>query len=104
MIDPGGHSPRRYLADKNGRRVLVGLTLEETLEFETLDSVLALEESRRHVVRDRDGVAAATRQKRWLELYDRHDQSWQQWMFETSEHRRVEALERIPTTGWSHRA
>jgi hypothetical protein len=29
--------PRRYYVDKNGRRVLIGLTVEETFEFETLE-------------------------------------------------------------------
>jgi hypothetical protein len=30
------YAPRRYFVDKNGRRVLIGLTIEETFEFETL--------------------------------------------------------------------
>jgi hypothetical protein len=49
MTDPGDHSPRRYFVDKDGRRVLIGLTIEETLEFETLDSLLALDASGNHV-------------------------------------------------------
>jgi hypothetical protein len=40
--DSKGHSPRRYFVDNNGRRVLVGLTIEETFEFETLDNLPAL--------------------------------------------------------------
>lgn len=34
MSDLRGHSPRRYVVDVSGKRVLVGLTLEETSEFE----------------------------------------------------------------------
>ena len=34
MTDFGDHSPRRYFVDENGCRVLIGLTIEETFEFE----------------------------------------------------------------------
>jgi hypothetical protein len=77
------HSPRRYFVDNSGRRVLIGLTIEETLEFETLDSLPALDESGNHVAWDENGVPTTTREKRWLELYGKHDQAWRQWMVET---------------------
>ena len=32
------NAPRRYFVDGIGRRVLIGLTLEETFEFERLDN------------------------------------------------------------------
>ena len=80
MTDPRDHSPRRYFVDKQGRRVLIGLTLEETFEFETLDSLPALDEGGHHVGWDENGNPATTREKRWLELYSKHDEAWRQWM------------------------
>jgi hypothetical protein len=88
MTDFGDHSPRRYFVDKEGRRVLIGLSLEETTEFETLDSLPALDESGNHVAWDENGVATTTREKRWLELYSKHDEAWRQWMAETYSGRR----------------
>jgi len=38
MIDQRHNAPRRYFVDAQGRRVLIGLSLEEeTAEFEALD-------------------------------------------------------------------
>jgi hypothetical protein len=88
MIDFGVHSPRRYFVDENGRRVLIGLTIEQTLEFETLDNLPALDESGNHVAWDEDGVPTTTREKRWLELYSKHDEAWRQWMAESYAERR----------------
>lgn len=56
MTDFGDHSPRRYFVDRDGRRVLIGLTLEETTEFETLDSLPALDQSGNQMAWDEDGV------------------------------------------------
>ena len=39
MSDHSHDSPRRYFVDGSGRRVLVGLTIEETSEFEALDGL-----------------------------------------------------------------
>lgn len=83
MTDFGDHSPRRYFVDKDGRRVLIGLTIEETFEFETLDSLPALDESGTHVAWNENGIPTTTREKRWLELYSIHDKAWKQWMVET---------------------
>jgi hypothetical protein len=71
VIDPGDLSPRRYFVDQNGRRVLVGLTIEETFEFETLDSL------------NENEPPTTTRERRWLELYGKHDKAWREWMVET---------------------
>ncbi|WP_321576326.1 hypothetical protein [Bradyrhizobium barranii] len=38
MTSPTYNAPRRYFVDGGGRRVLIGLTPEETFEFERLDS------------------------------------------------------------------
>jgi hypothetical protein len=83
MTDPRDHSPRRYFVDKNGRRVLVGLTIEETFEFETLDSLPALDHSGDHVAWDESGIPTTARERRWLELYGKHDKAWREWMVET---------------------
>ena len=83
MTDFGEHSPRRYFVDENGRRVLIGLTVEETSEFETLDSLPALGESGDHIAWNQNGIPATTREKRWLELYSQHDGAWRQWLAET---------------------
>jgi hypothetical protein len=88
MTDFGDHSPRRYFVDENGRRVLIGLNVEETLEFETLDSLPALDESGNHVTRSGNGIPATTRENRWLELYGKHDSAWRQWLAETYADRR----------------
>lgn len=88
MTDFGGHSPRRYFVDKDGRRVLIGLTIEQTFEFETLDSLPALDESSNHVAWDENGIPTTTREKRWLELYSKHDEAWKGWKAETYADRR----------------
>jgi hypothetical protein len=80
MTDLSNDSPRRYFVDGNGQRVLVGLTIEETLEFETLDSLAALGWRGGHVLWEESAFPATKDQKRWLELYTKHDQAWSQWM------------------------
>ncbi len=72
MNSPRGHSPRRYFVDGSGRRVLIGLTIEETSEFEILDNLPALDEPGGHVARDENGAPTTTREKRWRELYCKH--------------------------------
>ena len=83
MTYPFDQLPTRYDTDENGRRVLVGLTIEETFEFETLDSLPALDQGGNHVAWDENGVPTTTREKRWLELYGKHDTAWRQWMADT---------------------
>ena len=82
------HLPRRYFVDGQGRRVLIGLSIEETFEFETLDNLPALDEAGNHVAWDEDGIPTTTREKRWLELYSKHDEAWRQFMVETYADRR----------------
>jgi hypothetical protein len=79
MISPRGHSPRRYFVDGSGRRVLIGLTIEETSEFEILDNLPALDEPGLHVARDENGAPTSSREKRWRELYCKHDIAWMEW-------------------------
>ncbi|MBR0898164.1 hypothetical protein JQ616_24665 [Bradyrhizobium tropiciagri] len=78
MSDLRGHSPRRYVVDVSGRRVLVGLTLEETSEFEGLDSALPDGEE------ERQGLVPSAGEGRWLELYVKHDKAWIKWKADLS--------------------
>jgi hypothetical protein len=50
MTDLCNASPRRYVVDNHGRRVLVGLTIEETSEFEQLDNLAASNKSGPRIV------------------------------------------------------
>jgi hypothetical protein len=79
--DLSSDSPRRYFVDNDGRRVLIGLTFEETFEFEKLDHLPALHASGAHVLWD--GLSAAKPAERWLELYAKHEEAWIKWMAET---------------------
>jgi hypothetical protein len=72
---PFDQLPKRYGVDKSGRRVLVGLSIEETFEFETLDNIAPLDEAGNHIAW-RDGVPITSRERRWLELYQKHDAAW----------------------------
>jgi hypothetical protein len=72
MYDQLNSSPRRYFVDGAGRRVLIGLSVAETLEFEELDSA-AFESS---LAGPRDG----TQEARWRELYFKHHQAWRDWI------------------------
>ncbi|WP_439364465.1 hypothetical protein ACNJYD_32785 [Bradyrhizobium sp. DASA03005] len=79
MTDPRHNAPRRYFVDAQGHRVLIGLSPEETAEFEALD--LASNETGPFTseVRARVG-AAADGEVRWLELYARHEGAWRAWI------------------------
>jgi hypothetical protein len=67
--------PKRYRIDKSGRRVLVGLSIEETFEFETLSDLAPLDDSGSPIPW-RDGVPITSRERRCLELYQKHDAAW----------------------------
>ena len=64
----------RHTVDANGRRVLIGLTSAETREFETLDALSPSDGN--HVAWTFGGVPTTGREKRWLQLYTRHDEAW----------------------------
>jgi hypothetical protein len=56
-----------YVLDADGNRILIGLTLFETREFERLDElILRLSTATTHANRSRN-------ERRWLMLYDRHE-------------------------------
>jgi hypothetical protein len=84
MGDPRSNSPRRYVVDVDGRRVLVGLTPEETSEFEGLDNSLPLLDGREAQSSEHPGsephLSPSGAEGRWLELYHKHDRAWVEWM------------------------
>jgi hypothetical protein len=80
MSDANKDAPRRYIVDRTGRRVLVGLTIEETLEFERLDSPAAHRLHLGHLLWEGRGVASGQPELRWLELYAKHEQAWSDWI------------------------
>ena len=53
-----------YALDKKGRRVLRGLTVEETTEFELLSAARPM---------DRSPVGSLPDDLRWLELFNKHE-------------------------------
>ena len=55
--------------------MLVGLTLEETSEFEGLDASLPVLGGE---AQDVELVPSAV-EGRWVELYDKHDRAWIKW-------------------------
>lgn len=80
MTSLRNNAPRRYFVDAVGRRVLIGLTLEETFEFERLDSLAAFEAGKQTENRVEDGLWPAAGEQRWLELYAKHEGAWKAWM------------------------
>ncbi|MGL9621384.1 hypothetical protein QRQ56_25545 [Bradyrhizobium sp. U531] len=78
MIDQRHNAPRRYFVDAQGHRVLIGLSLEETTEFETLD--LAPTGTMQIVAETGMGQVAAIDDGRWLELYSKHEGAWRVWI------------------------
>ena len=56
-----------YILDGDGNRVLIGLTLDETREFECLDELM----SNVSFVPTTDSRSLSER--RWLVLYDKHE-------------------------------
>jgi hypothetical protein len=58
---PFNQLPKRYRIDENGHRVLLGLSIEETFEFETLADQAPLDETGM-VIAWRDGVPITNRE------------------------------------------
>jgi len=68
-------APRRYFVNGCGERVLVGLSVAETFEFEQLDAP-SLKESEQVLALETTG-ASKLREQRWLKLYLKHNDAWQ---------------------------
>ncbi len=78
MIAPSGAAPRRYFVDAVGQRVLIGLTIEETREFEDLDRAQADQGTG-----GPPGVVVGSfvlDECRWLALYEKHHSAWRSWI------------------------
>ena len=56
-----------YVLDADGSRILIGLTLDETLEFECLDELIS---NLSTAPTDDD---RSINERRWLVLYDKHE-------------------------------
>jgi hypothetical protein len=76
-------APRRYMVDCAGRHVLIGLTIEETIEFERLDSPAARRLHNGHALWDGRDASPTRAEQRWLELYAKHERAWSEWMAES---------------------
>ncbi|MDA9444672.1 hypothetical protein XH98_37570 [Bradyrhizobium sp. CCBAU 51745] len=81
MSEPKKDAPRRYIKDGAGQRVLVGLTISETIEFETLESGQGRPGA--DLLANGSGIREHKHNERWLELYVKHEQAWSHWMAET---------------------
>ena len=77
-------APRRYFVDTSGQRVLVGLTVLETAEFELLDCLVPNDVGTKALQDDRGPALTINQAKRWLELYRRHDAAWKTWLLNAS--------------------
>jgi hypothetical protein len=58
-----------FVLDASGNRVLIGLTLEETIEFELLENSITANGPLPYISQDE---WHRPEEKRWLELWDKH--------------------------------
>ena len=79
MTDSRHNAPRRYFVDAQGKRVLIGLSLPETAEFEVLDITLGETVQIVAEIDPSDGAAAA-QEARLFELYSKHQEAWRAWI------------------------
>ena len=56
-----------YVLDSDGNRILIGLTLDETREFEGLDELISSLSSAP------TNDSRSLNERRWLVLYDKHE-------------------------------
>lgn len=61
-----------YVLEAYGKRVLIGLTLDETIEFERLDEAILDSLSEEY------DDYRARKERRWLVLHDKHDAALRQ--------------------------
>ena len=80
--------PRRYFVNGEGHRVLIGLSREETAEFEMLDDAPLRAEEGGAI-----GGSSSTQTNvcRWSELYTKHEDAWRVWI----ERSRAEAVSNL---------
>lgn len=82
MICSRSNAPRRYFVDGFGRRVLIGLTHEETLEFERLDRRQMGQPEGDRASNDRSDRTSAHVEACWSQLYAKHERGWKAWLME----------------------
>jgi hypothetical protein len=71
--------PRRYQANPSQTPTLIGLTADETREFERLDRLSPVD----HLGNCEwsfEGEPKTPEEKRWLELYQKHEIRWNIWL------------------------
>lgn len=83
MIDQRRNAPRRYFVDAQGHRVLIGLSLAETAEFEALD----LSPNQTVQIGAETGESEEAGEVRWRELYSKHEEAWRAWMAQSQAER-----------------
>jgi hypothetical protein len=83
MSDTGKDAPRRYIVDDAGQRILVGLTIEETIEFEKLDGPATPGLHGKRALWNALDTGIEKPEPRWLELYTKHERAWSKWMAES---------------------
>jgi hypothetical protein len=71
--------PRRYHCSDGHHHTIIGLTGDETSEFERLDQQLPLDHSG-NVSWDFERGPKTEVEKRWLELYRKHETAWNEWL------------------------
>jgi hypothetical protein len=69
---------RRYYRDEQGRSVLIGLTFEETSEFEGLEGSVAANSSE-HPFWAGEALFESQMGRRWNDLYLKHQTAWELW-------------------------
>jgi hypothetical protein len=60
----------KFVQDADGNRVLIGLTFEETCEFDRLEIHINATGPFSHISRDQ---WPSSEEKRWLQLWDKHE-------------------------------
>jgi hypothetical protein len=70
-VSPSNPFPSHYLLDPKGRRILVGLSFDETAEFEELDAHLPYD-GKPACASSNSIVPLVPMEVRWLELYRKH--------------------------------
>jgi hypothetical protein len=71
--------PRRYQENSSQPHTLIGLTVEETLEFERLDRLSPVDHLG-NCTWDFADDAKIPEEKRWMELYRKHEIGWRLWL------------------------
>jgi hypothetical protein len=67
-------SDDNYILDNKGSRVLIGLTLDETREFECLDELIST------IGTAPTDDSRSINERRWLVLYDKHEAAVREYL------------------------